>query len=144
MTSGGILAVAMVIVACDDFHAGDPGVNIGVVREDKDYVFSFKTCRNERVGIRWLTVTEGVTGGNEGPAHCELSTRDGSINPISGSWKYGALPPGYQMKTCQPLVPERTYEVQVVGAGGGRRVFQVRSDGSVEVREGTCSAKPLK
>jgi hypothetical protein len=144
MKYGRILIVAAMLIGCDDFRAADPGVDIKVVHENGDYMFSFRTCRDQRIGVPWLNVTEGVTGGSDAPAHCEISTRDASIKAISGSWKYGELPPGYEIKTCKPLKPGSTYEVQVVGAGGGRRVFFVRPDGSVELREGTCSKKPPK
>jgi hypothetical protein len=141
MTHHRVLSLAAaILIACDDFRAADPGVDINVTREGSDYLFSFRTCRGDRIGVPWLSVTEA--GGGRMPAYCELSTRDANIVPMSGSWKYGELPSGYEMKTCKALAAGGTYEVQVVGAGGGRRVFFVSPDGSIELREGTCSTKP--
>jgi len=139
-----ILVVAAMLVACDDFRAADPGVDVKIAHEGNDYVFSFRTCWDQRIGIPTIDIVEGRAAGNDGPSHCEISIRDPSIKALSGKWTYGDVPPGYEKMVCKPLEREKLYEVQVDGAAGGRRVFFIRSDGSIELREGTCSKKPPK
>lgn len=139
-----MLLAAAVVVGCDYFRVADPGVDIQVVQQGNDYLFSFKTCWDQRIGIPTIEVVEGRAAGNEGPAHCAIATRDPSVKALSEKWRYGEVPPGYDKAVCKPLQHGKLYEVQVDGAGGGRRVFYVRPDGSVELREGTCSKKPPK
>lgn len=133
------LLLTVLCGGCDHFRVTDPGLKIDVTRTGSEYVFSFKTCRGQRVGVPWINVTEGITGGSQVPPHCEVSASAPSVRKISDRWRYGTVPSGYVMQKCEPLRPGRIYEVQATGAAGGRRVFYIRNDGSVELREGSCT-----
>lgn len=136
-----VVSVSLLLWGCDRRGIAEPGVEIRVERQGQDYVFAFETCKGQKIGVTWIHLTEGpsVSEGREVPPHCMVyapTTTPG----LKGDWRYGSTPPGFVMKSCEPLARNKAYEVQVTGAGGGQRVFFVRDDGSVELREGSCGA----
>lgn len=129
----------IVLLFATSCHRGDPGVNIDITKSSSGYRLTFRSCRNHKVGVSWIHVTEGVTGGADAPPHCEVLAPDPATRRIVDEWEYGTTPSGYTLSTCKPLQPGSVYEVQVDGAGGGRRVFSLSASGSIELREGSCS-----
>lgn len=135
-----VVAFAIAGTACDRRGIVDPGVEILLKREGQEYVFSFKTCNGAHVEASWIKITEGEGRKKDAEPYCEVFAPSPSTQGIRGDWRYATIPPGFEKKNCTPLRPNRVYEVQVAEIGGGRRMFFVRGDGSVELREGSCSA----
>ena len=137
-----LFALAIIFpLGCDRLRGGDPGIDIRVTREQTGYTFSFRTCRGGKIGVPWVNVTEGVGRPEGAPVHCEIAAISPSVRRLEGPWRYGAVPRDYQMSRCEPLRSRQVYEVQATGAAGGRRIFFIRPDGSVELREGTCDER---
>jgi hypothetical protein len=136
-----LLALVPLLSSCDGGQKGDPAVDIQVLKLGTDYVFTFRTCGNHRVEVPTIEVTRGVAVSREARPQCKIETLDPAVDGLTDRWKYGTTPPGYRMKSCASLQPGNLYEVQVDGAAGGRRVFVIRGDGTVEQREGSCAEK---
>ena len=131
-------ALVLSLPSCDYFEFVTPRVDIQVAREGDKYRFSFETCRGDIIGIPYISIKEYSEKGPASHTAC-LLWAEPSVPKIEGDWYYGEVPPGYELQRCEPLKRGVPYEITVTGAGGGRRLFSLRADGSVELgAEGAC------
>jgi hypothetical protein len=62
----------------------------------------------------------------KGDVVCEVATpRLDGFRPYRGDWTYGAVPPGFQAKSCAPLRPRFEYSIRVLGQCMGSSYFRV-------------------
>lgn len=126
-------------LGCSRFRMADPGLEIDITKAGAEYLFTFRTCKGQRVEIPWIHVSRRDGGAKVGgTTQCEIAVADASVTGISNGWRYGETPPGYVVKKCDPLKAGASYEIQAAGAAGGDRVFTLRQDGELKLGPSSC------
>jgi hypothetical protein len=116
----------------------NPSAGAAVAREGNGYLVRIINCYDDRVllPLRALTVDHVVDGKRS--RHCELSWSDSNHAPVTGSWRYGSSPPGYQVEGCLPLQPGETYELRLRAGAGGVARFAVEKDSAPRMLDDGC------
>ena len=134
--------VALVSSVGCDLVSFDRRVRVEVTRDAGGYVFWFTGCANwfrkEQVQVFDVSVLKGIGPIDGLSKQCELHHSDPYAPSFRGTWRYGEKVAGYDMSPCQPLVPGENYQVHVVGAAGGQRVFSLKANGDVDQSDGSC------
>jgi hypothetical protein len=108
-----------------------PAPPISVARHGADLVFRFGACGQPPQRIMNLVVAEA---GAAEPVCNLVLTHDPKMT-IAGEWRYGDVPPAYKSKRCDPLVPGRSYRMEVTRA---TLDFQLGREGEVTATGSSC------
>jgi hypothetical protein len=108
-----------------------PPAAISVERRGADVVFHFAPCGAPPARIMDLTVTEAGAA----TATCSLVLTHDPKQTIAGQWRYGDVPAAYKKKRCDPLLPGKTYRLEVTRA---TLDFRIAPDGAVAAIAASC------
>jgi len=149
----GLLALIYVrpateVIAMTQTHRAVMGFQIE--RKGKDYTFFFRTCGDPDDDLVFLEyVVEELGPGDTATMICWVSygAKNGHSPTSNRDWRYGHVPPGYQLiKQCRPLEAGKTYRVGVEasgpagGSGGGR--FRIDKSGKPVFLSDRCRKGP--